>query len=392
MTTLSAPLPPVTDSRARVYWTALVGLFFDYYDLYLFIYLEAVLAREFALGPEQSRWLQFAGLAGVGIGSLVFGFLADRFGRGRVLLAVFGVYAIGVAGLSLAGSVTMLLLFRLTASLALGAEWGISHTYLAERVPGQRRYVFAAFLQFAILGGLLAAFAVRFLEPCLGWRWLFAASILPVAVLSFARRRALLSGARVADTAGQLPPGQAPLLVPALARNLRPFLLCLALASLTIASGTMNVFYAKELPQSPAYTALFWLLVVPGMLGGSWLVRRAGVGRALAVYAAALTLLSLSCWMTDWSGRKLAFAAGLAALNGIPYGLMGAFFNETFREYRTMLSGAAYNLGRILAGFAPVLLTGLGLAAGGRYFLFTAGLGAGVLVLSLLLPRAPARS
>ena len=60
-------------SSIRVYWTALVGLFFDYYDLYLFIYLGTVLAKEFALSAGQGSWLQFVGLAGVGLGALVFG-------------------------------------------------------------------------------------------------------------------------------------------------------------------------------------------------------------------------------------------------------------------------------------------------------------------------------
>jgi len=48
-----------------------------------------------------------------------------------------------------------------------------------------------------------------------------------------------------------------------------------------------------------------------------------------------------------------------------------------------MLSGAAYNLGRILAGFSPALIIALGLHQGGSYFLFTAVLGAGVLGLSI---------
>ena len=127
------------ESTVRVYWTAFIGLFFDYYDLFLFIYLEKTLAAEFALSTSASNALQFTGLAGVGVGALLFGFLADRFGRGRMMLAVFAVYAVGIAGLSLAGSFDSLLSFRLLASLALGAEWGISHTYLAERVTRERR-------------------------------------------------------------------------------------------------------------------------------------------------------------------------------------------------------------------------------------------------------------
>ncbi len=364
-----------SESPLRVYWTAFIGLFFDYYDLYLFVYLEKVLVKEFALTATQSSWLQFTGLAGVGVGALVFGYLADRFGRGRLMLAVFAVYVAGIAGLSLAWSYESLLGFRLLASLSLGAEWGISHTYLTERVSGERRYRFSALLQFSILGGLLAAMATRYGLPLVGWRWLFAASIVPVLLLSLARWRGLTSEQPAMSS-------QRADFWPAIRQNGGMFLLCFALASLTIASGTVNVFYAKDLPQSPIYTVLFWGNVAPGMLVGAWVVRRWGVARALAVYAGGLLALSAGAWLTRGmdSGRSdLVFALVLPLLNGIPFGLMGAWFNEVFSEYRTMLSGAAYNLGRILAGFAPVLIMALNLHEDGRYFLFSAFLGLGVL-------------
>jgi putative MFS transporter len=372
-------------SAARVYWTAFIGLFFDYYDLYLFVYLERVLAAQFGLTVTQSNVLQFAGIAGVGLGALGFGFLADRHGRGRMMLVVFALYAAGIAGLSLAWSFGSVLGFRLLASLALGAEWGISHTFMAEHVGGARRYRYAALLQFAILGGLLAALCARFVLPVVGWRWLFAASILPVAILSAIRWRWLV-GESPAGSAPSLPAGDATGPATSSARVPLVFLQCFGIASLTIASGTVNVFFAKELPQSPLYTALFWANIAPGMLAGAWIVRRFGVRRALTGYAVALVTLSSFAWFSRWSGRNLAFALALPLLNGVPFGLMGAYFNEVFSGYRTMLSGAAYNLGRILAGFAPALITALGLNAGGRYFLFTALLGLGVFAIGVSLP------
>ncbi|MEO6875439.1 MAG: MFS transporter [Opitutaceae bacterium] len=377
-----------TLSPVRVYWTAFIGLFFDYYDLFLFIYLEKVLAGHFGLSDSASSALQFTGLAGVGLGALVFGYLADRFGRGRIMLAVFGVYLIGVAGLSLAWNYPSLVGFRLLASLALGAEWGISHTFVNEQVGRERSYRFAALLQLAILGGLLAALANKYLLPVWGWRWLFAASLVPVAVLSLARWRMLAAGAagERREVMGDGKNEEKGRLKLALAANGRVFLLCFALASLTIASGLVNVFFAKELPQTPLYIALFWLNLVPGMLLGVWIVRRGGVRLALVGYAVALIVLSLFAWGSSWEPRKLVFALTLPALNGIPFGLMGAYFNEVFGSYRTMLSGAAYNLGRILAGFSPVLITALGLHSGGNYFLFSAALGLGVLILVRWLP------
>jgi len=394
--------PASQSSPARIYWTAFIGLLFDYYDLYLFVYLEKELAAQFALTHSASNALQFVGLAGVGAGAIIFGWLADRWGRGRVMLAVFGVYALGIAGLSLAWDYSSLLGFRLLASLALGAEWGISHTYLAERVDRATRYRFAAMLQFAILGGLLAALARNYLLPAWGWRWLFAASIAPVVMLSLARWRVLAKEAEpprrkvaeMSDDSAVPPlrtasPGQAG--IRGIRASVRPFAVCLGLASLTLASGTINVFYAKDLPQTVAYTAFFWSNVIPGLLLGAWTVRRLGVGWALAVYAAALLVLSAWAWCSDWPARTLAFALLLPLLNGLPFGLMGAFFNEVFGPYRTMLSGAAYNLGRILAGFSPALITALGLHQNGRYFIFTAALGAGVAFLSIAARRLPVR-
>lgn len=374
----------------RVYWTALIGLLFDYYDLYLFVYLQQTLADVFRLTPAASDALQFVGLAGVGVGALGFGFLADRLGRGRMMLTVFGVYLTGIAGLSLAGSYASLVGFRLLASLALGAEWGISHTYLTEHVDRPTRYRYSALLQFAIMGGLAAAAAQRYLLPAWGWRWLFAASLVPVVILSAVRWR-MLAAEETGDVRKrrELVAGG---LRAALRGNGGPFAVCLAIASLTIASGTINVFYAKDLPQSMLYTVFFWGNVVPGMLAGAWVVRRLGVGRALALYAAALMALSFWAWRSAWPERTLAFALVLPLLNGVPFGLMGAFFNEVLGGYRTMLSGAAYNLGRIFAGFSPVLITALGLHEGGNYFLFTAVLGVGVLALSVVARRLPVRT
>jgi MFS family permease len=373
-------------TTTRVYWTAFIGLFFDYYDYYLFIYLQRVLETQFALSVRQSNVLQFTAIAGVGLGALIFGYLADRFGRGRVMLAVFGIYVIGIGALSLAWNYESLLVFRLIASLALGAEWGISHTFLSENVAGRSRYRFAALLQFSILGGLLAALASRYVLPNVGWRWLFAASIVPVVGLSLMRWRWLL-GSR-ADSAPIPEANEGGVTFPgALRRNAGAFVQCLAIASLTIASGTVNVFLTKDLPQSPIYTTLFWAILAPSMLIGAAIVRRFGVRRALMLYAVLLVLLSGFAWSSDWPRRKLAFALMLPVLNGIPFGLMGAYFNEVFTSYRTLFSGAAYNLGRICAGLSPLLITSLGLQTDGNYFLFTAALGLGVAGVGLSIAR-----
>ncbi|MEO7599106.1 MAG: MFS transporter [Opitutus sp.] len=373
---------PQTSSLSAIYWTALIGLFFDYYDLYLFIYLEKVLGAQFGLSAMSSNLLQLAGLAGVGLGAIVFGYLADRLGRERVLLAVFVLYVVALTGLSASWNFSSLLGFRVLASLALGAEWGISHAWMSERVPGNARYRFSAFLQFAILGGLAAALANRYLLPMVGWRWLFAASIVPVVVLSAVRWVAMRRSADpTSRSVRAATPTQKPGRVGLNAGELRSFAKCFALASLTIASGTLNVFFVKELPQSTLYTILFWGNVAPGMLLGVVVVRWLGVRGALLTYAASLIAVALMAWKGILPGGKLAFALVLPVLNGIPFGLMGAYFTEVFARFPAMMAGSAYNLGRILAGFSPFVIAWLGLNRGTNYFLFCAALGVGVVAI-----------
>jgi putative MFS transporter len=363
------------ESAGRVYWTAFVGLLFDYYDLYLFVYLDRVLAAAFEMSNLQRDWSQFIGLAGVGVGSLLFGYLADRFGRRRLLIVVFAVYLVGIAGLSLSWNYGSLLFFRLTASMALGGEWGISHTYMAENLGRKRRYLFSALLQFSILGGLLAWGMKQYALPVVGWRGLFALSLIPVAVLSAIRFRSLTFGGNEVQNFGSF--------IRAALHSRGAFIACFLLAAFSIASGTVNLFVAKELPQSPVYTILFWVNVAPGMLIGAFIVRRMGVRKALVLYGLFLAGLSVFAFSSTWAGRQYAFALILPLLNGIPFGLMGAFFNEMFSQYRTALSGAAYNLGRILGGFAPVLVTALSLHREGNYYLFSLVLGVAVAVVAI---------
>ncbi|MDI1319955.1 MAG: hypothetical protein PSW75_07135, partial [bacterium] len=141
----------------------------------------------------------------------------------------------------------------------------------------------------------------------------------PVAVLSVVRGRVLAAEGAAEDEprpSGNWALQKTSTLPQAIIANWRPFLLCFGLASLTIASGTMNVFYARDLPQSTLYTVFFWANVAPGMLAGAWVVRRWGVGRALALYAGGLLVLSLAAWLSGSARAGLWFALVLPLLNG----------------------------------------------------------------------------
>ena len=99
-------------------------------------------------------------LVGWGL-SLVWGPLADRFGRTRVLAATIFVYAIFTGAAALSQTVWQLALFRLLAGIGIGGEWALAGTYVAEAWPEDRRKMGAGYLQTGYYAGFFLASALN---------------------------------------------------------------------------------------------------------------------------------------------------------------------------------------------------------------------------------------
>jgi MFS family permease len=95
-------------------------------------------------------------LVGWGL-SLVWGPIADRFGRSRVLAATIFVYAIFTGAAALSRTVWQLGLFRLLAGVGIGGEWALAGTYVAEAWPEDRRKMGAGYLQTGYYAGFFLA-------------------------------------------------------------------------------------------------------------------------------------------------------------------------------------------------------------------------------------------
>ncbi len=96
-------------------------------------------------------------LVGWGL-SFIWGPIADKFGRSRVLAATIFVYAIFTGAAAMSQSVWQLGLFRLLAGIGIGGEWALAGTYVAEAWPEDRRKMGAGYLQTGYYAGLLPGF------------------------------------------------------------------------------------------------------------------------------------------------------------------------------------------------------------------------------------------
>jgi MFS family permease len=121
-------------------------------------------------------------LTGWGL-SLVWGPIADRFGRSRVLACTIFVYAIFTGFAALSQSVWQLGLFRLLAGIGIGGEWALAGTYVAEAWPEDRRKMGAGYLQTGYYAGFFLASALNYtVATHYGWRAMFWCGLAPVVV------------------------------------------------------------------------------------------------------------------------------------------------------------------------------------------------------------------
>jgi MFS family permease len=128
-------------------------------------------------------------LVGWGL-SLIWGPIADRFGRTRVLAATIFVYAVFTGAAAMSQNIWQLALFRLLAGIGIGGEWALAGTYVAEAWPEDRRKMGAGYLQTGYYAGFFLASALNYTVGAhFGWRAMFWCGLTPVIVAFIVLRR-----------------------------------------------------------------------------------------------------------------------------------------------------------------------------------------------------------
>jgi MFS family permease len=123
-------------------------------------------------------------LVGWGL-SFLWGPLADRFGRTRMMAATIIVYSVFTGIAALSQNVWQLAAFRLLAGIGIGGEWALAGTYVAEAWPEDRRKMGAGYLQTGYYSGFFLASALDYTVGArYGWRAMFLCGLAPV-VLAF---------------------------------------------------------------------------------------------------------------------------------------------------------------------------------------------------------------
>ena len=165
---------PVGAFQIRVLLLCAAVLFVDGFDTQAIGYVAPAVAQEWKLARGSLGPVFSAGLFGLMIGALIFGPMADRIGRRRIILASTLVFGIGTLLTMFAPDTTWLIVLRVLTGLGLGGAMPNAVALTSEFSPHRRRatlvmIMFAGFSIGAALGGLLAAALI----PVFGWRAVF---------------------------------------------------------------------------------------------------------------------------------------------------------------------------------------------------------------------------
>jgi SHS family lactate transporter-like MFS transporter len=167
---------------------AILGWVLDAFDFFVVIFLLDTLAGHLHVGKKAIVLTITATLAMRPIGALLFGVLADRFGRKKPLI-VCVIYFSTVTVLSgFAPTYGFFLAMRALYGIGMGGYWGIGASFAMENAPRGRRGLLSGLMQSGYpFGYLLAAVAMQTLRPSLGWQSMFvvgAALALVIVVLT----------------------------------------------------------------------------------------------------------------------------------------------------------------------------------------------------------------
>lgn len=408
---------PPTPMR-RVATASFVGTAIEYYDFYIYGTAAALVFPHVFFPHQSPTTATIASFATFAVaflsrplGAAFFGHFGDRIGRKRTLVAtllIMGLSTVGVGLVPSADSIgtaapLILLSLRLLQGFAVGGEWAGSALLSAEYAPVGKRGRYGMFTQLGVGTGLVLTNVIFLVvnttigetSPAFtswGWRLPFLFSAVLVAVALYVRlniaETPVFAAEKQRGTATRAPLGELLRSQPrqtALATGVM-----LSIFGFSFMGGTYLMGYANTALGHPRE-----LILAVGILGGVAMMVCTAVTATLCDTMGRRRLVLLGFALAlPWSfvvlplldtGSAAMFAVGIAgtyALLGVSYGPLASFIPEIFAtRYRYSGAGLAFNLGGIIGGAVPPLISGALLAAYGSWAI---GLMMAVLVLASL--------
>ena len=349
---------PTTSSDRANQRNALIAGFLgwtlDAFDFFVLTYVLNDVARDFHRTRPDIALTLTASLAMRPIGAIIFGLLADRYGRRLPLMLDVVFYSIIEVLSGFAPSYGAFMVLRLLYGIGMGGEWGVGASLTMESVPARWRGILSGLLQEGYaLGNILAAVAYFTIFPRFGWRALFFVGGLPALLSLFIRAKVKESEAWHATRTDWSTYWSV------VRRNLRRFVYLVVLMTMMnfMSHGTQDLyptFLSKQRGYDPHSTAIISIIAMIGAICGGLAFGaysdRKGRRRAM-ITAALLGVAAIPLWILSPT-TALLIAGGFMMQFMVQgaWGVIPAHINELSPgELRGFFPGFAYQLGVLCA-------------------------------------------
>jgi SHS family lactate transporter-like MFS transporter len=346
-----APLPPRWGFAVS---SGILGWILDSFTFFILIFVVDALAKQFQVDKGAIVWSITVTLATRPFGALILGAMADRFGRrGPLILSVL-LFSAFTALTPFAPNYGTFILYRALYGIGMGGYWGIGASLVMESSPRKLRGLFSGIMQAGYsLGYLLAAVAIRTIEPSRGWQAMFLGSLFIAVLVTILtvlspephRRNSIQSA-----SLGLI------LRTPFSCKKDFIYLVLLMTVSTCLGHGTQDL-YPDFLNSVHRFSTtvvsnvviLYNIGAILGCLTIGYFSERLG-RRYSIMLALAITVVSIPAWAFGTSLGVLALGSFVMqfGVQGV-FGVIPAHLNELSPDsVRSLFPGVVYQLGMLL--------------------------------------------
>jgi MFS transporter, SHS family, lactate transporter len=367
-------------AEKRAVTASFLGWTLDAFDFFLLVFVLKDVAKEFGVERPVVATALTLTLACRPIGALIFGRLADKFGRRPLLMVDVALYSVLGFATAFAPNLVVFLIIRSLFGVAMGGEWGLGASLTMESVKSEARGVVSGLLQSGYpTGYLLASLAYAALYDHIGWRGMFMLSLVPALLVLFIRRHVPESPTWLAH---QMPAGSETKYNPEsiwvlLSEHWRIVIygIFLMTAFNFFSHGTQDIyptFLQVQHQLDARATGTIAIIYNIGAIVGGWAFGfwSQSLGRRRAIIVACVLSLPVA-YLWAYSTTLVGLASGAFLMQVCVQGAWGvvpAHLNELSPpNARGTFPGTIYQLGNLIASSNAILQTSIAAAHGENY-------------------------
>ena len=361
-----------------------IAWLFDAMDVGMLSFVIAALHKEWQLSTVKMGWIGSVSSIGMAVGAILFGMMADRFGRKAILILTLLVFSIGSGISAFATGYGIFLVLRFIIGAGLGGELPVASTLVSESVPVEKRGRSVVLLEsFWAAGWLLAAIISYFVMPIWGWRVAIFATGLAGLYAFYFREGIHESRAFKKVTRPGLIKTLTTLWRPPYVRSTLMlwivwFMVVFSYYGMFLWLPSVMVLKGFSLINSFGYVLIMTLAQLPGYFVAAWLIEKWGRKTVLSLFLLGTAGSALGFGMA--TGLPMLLTAGML-LSFFNLGAWGALYAYSPEQYPTIVrssgSGMAAGIGRIGGIVGPLLvghLLGANWSVTGIFGIFTASI------------------